>query len=70
MKPSWIENKSFIIVMFENPEVLHYNTYISYDFLNLFGEVGGLLGLTMGASALSLIDSFLIRMQSYILMFE
>ena len=45
--------------MFDNPEVVYYNTYISYDFLNLIGEVGGLLGLTMGVSILSLIKSLL-----------
>ena len=65
--PNWIVqnmNKSFMVVLFDNPEVVHYHTYISYDFLNLIGEVGGLLGLTMGASALSLIESLLNRFQS------
>ena len=57
--PTWIKDKSFIAVMFDNPEVVYYNTYISYDLLNLIGEVGGLLGLTMGVSILSLIKSLL-----------
>ena len=50
-QPTW-GNKSYITVFFDNPEVMYYHTYISYDFLSLVGEVGGLLGLTMGASAL------------------
>ena len=63
-RPTWIGNKSFITVLFDNPEVMHYNTYISYDFLSLIGEVGGLLGLTMGASALSLFESLLKRIEN------
>ena len=63
-RPTWIGNKSFITVLFDNPEVMHYNTYIIYDFLSLIGEVGGLLGLTMGASALSLLESLLKRIEN------
>ena len=44
---------------YKYPEVLHYNTYISYDILTLIGEVGGLLGLTLGASGLSIIKSLI-----------
>ena len=42
---------------YKYPEVVHHNTYISYDLLTLIGEVGGLLGLTLGASGLSIIMS-------------
>ena len=44
---------------YKYPEVVHHNTYISYDLLTLIGEVGGLLGLTLGASGLSIIMSLL-----------
>ena len=44
---------------YKYPEIVHFNTYISYDLLTLIGEVGGLLGLTLGASGLSIIMSLL-----------
>ena len=44
---------------YKYPEVVHHNTYISYDLLTLIGEVGGLLGLTLGASGLSIIMAFI-----------
>ena len=44
---------------YKYPEVVHHNTYISYDLLTLIGEVGGLLGLTLGASGLSIIMTLL-----------
>ena len=44
---------------YKYPEVVHHHTYISYDLLTLIGEVGGLLGLTLGASGLSIIMSLL-----------
>ena len=54
---SWIENKTIIAVLFDTPEVEYHRTYISYDLLTLIGEVGGILGLTLGASAISLTES-------------
>ena len=61
---SWYKNRTYIAVAFDIPEVVYHNTYVSYDLLNLIGEVGGLLGLTMGASALTLIESLLKRIQN------
>ena len=54
-----LKHTNMIQLRFSNPEVANYNTYISYDLLNMIGEVGGLVGLTMGASILSLIESLL-----------
>ena len=66
IQPTWIKDKSLIAIMFDNPEVVYHNTYISYDLQSLIGEVGGLLGLTMGASALTLSESLLKRVQYYL----
>ena len=56
---SWVENQMLLFVAYENPEVEYHNTYISYDLLSLIGEVGGILGLTLGASALTLLESLI-----------
>ena len=56
---SWTENKMLLFVAYENPEVEYHNTYISYDLLSLFGEVGGILGLTLGASVFTLFESLI-----------
>ena len=58
-------NQSAIWVQYFNPEVLIYNTYISYDLLSLIGEVGGILGLTLGASALTLLETILHKIPYY-----
>ena len=54
-----------VTVGYSNPEVLTYNTYISYDLLSLIGEVGGILGLTMGISVLTLLESMLQHIHYY-----
>ena len=54
-----------ISILFDTPEVEKHRTFISYDFLSLIGEVGGILGLTLGASALSLTESLLQHMPHY-----
>ena len=56
---TWIENKTLVWIAFENPEVEYYNTYVSYGLISLIGEIGGILGLTLGASALTLLESLL-----------
>ena len=56
---TWVENRTLVYVVFENPEVEYRHSYISYDFLSMVGEIGGLLGLTLGASVLTLFESFL-----------
>jgi hypothetical protein len=56
---TWVENKTVVYFAYKYPEVVHHNTYISYDLLTLIGEVGGLLGLTLGASGLSIIKSLI-----------
>ena len=62
---SYVENKNLVFVAFSNPEVAKYNTYISYDFLSLVGEVGGILGLTLGVSVLTLFESLLHDLPHY-----
>ena len=56
---TWVENKTVLFFAYKYPEIVHHNTYISYDLLTLIGEVGGLLGLTLGASGLSIIMALL-----------
>ena len=47
---TWIENKTMVFVVFESPEVEYYNSYVSYNWMSLLAEIGGMLGLTLGAS--------------------
>ena len=65
VQESWVENKTLVYVTFQNPEVTCYHTYISYDLLSLIGEVGGTLGLTLGASAISLFESLFQQIAFY-----
>ena len=64
-KEDWNENKTMIWVVFANPEVEYHNTYISYDLISLVGEVGGILGLTLGASTLTLLELLFQNMPYY-----
>ena len=61
VQETWVKNKDLILiyVVLENPEVQYHNSYISYDFISLIGEVGGILGMTLGASALTLFECLL-----------
>ena len=56
VQETWLENKSMVFIVFENPEVEYHHSYISYDLLSLIGEIGGILGITLGASALTLFE--------------
>ena len=54
VQETWVENKDLIYIVLENPEVVYHHSYVSYDLNSLIGEVGGILGITLGASALTL----------------
>ena len=62
---TWVKNKTLMYVTFQNPEVEYQHTYISYDLQSLIGEIGGILGITLGASALTLFEFFLHRFPYY-----
>ena len=48
-------NKLHMIdIQYDIPEVERHHTYVSYDLLSLIAETGGILGLTLGISGLSL----------------
>ena len=64
IQKSWA-NTSVIWIGFANPEVMYYNSYISYDLISLIGEIGGTLGLTLGASAMTLLESLFQRVPYY-----
>ena len=65
VEETWVENKAMISVKFENPEVEYHQSYISYDFISLVGEIGGILGITLGASALTLSESLFMHFPYY-----
>ena len=65
VEETWIEKKTLIYVVFESPEVEYHTTYISYGFYSLVGEIGGILGLTLGASAFTLSDFLLKHLPYY-----
>ena len=45
---------SFITISYQDHDVQHFTTYINYGSTELICEIGGVLGLTLGASALSM----------------
>jgi hypothetical protein len=47
---------STFVVNYRDPEIEHQYTSISYDVLSLIGEIGGVLGLTLGLSIFSLLQ--------------
>ena len=47
---------SKVQIMYEDQEVEHYTSFINYDSINLISEIGGILGLTLGISALSMMN--------------
>ena len=62
---SWVQNRTIVYIAYKYPEVVYQNTYVSYHWLSLIGEVGGILGLTLGASGLSLIELLFQRCLSF-----
>ena len=46
-----------LMITYEDYEVEHHDTSIKYGLQSLVSEIGGLLGLTLGASILSMFDS-------------
>ena len=62
---TWFENKTLVFVASRNPEVEYHHSYISYDLISLIGEIGGILGITLGASALTFFESLLRRFPYY-----
>ena len=59
------QKESQISVAFINPEVENYHTYVSYDFISLVGEIGGIIGITLGASTLTFLEKLLHRLSYY-----
>jgi hypothetical protein len=48
VEETWRENKSMVYIVFGNPEVEYHHSYINYDLLSLIGEIGEILGITLG----------------------
>ena len=65
VEKTWTENKTLLYVVFENIEVEHHISYVSYGLISLISEIGGLLGLTLGASAMTLFASIFKRIPYY-----
>jgi hypothetical protein len=65
VEETWLENKSLVYVVLENPEVEYHNSYISYDLQTFIGEIGGILGITLGASASTLFEYLFRRFPYY-----
>ena len=49
------KNETSVRFILQDPEVEHYHTAPDYDLQSLISEIGGVLGITLGASGLSLI---------------
>ena len=56
---TFVEDTDLVWISYSNPEVATYNTYVSYDLLTLIGEVGGILGLTLGVSTITFFELLL-----------
>ena len=62
----YVDSTNVVWITFSNPEVANYHTYISYDLTSLIGEVGGILGLTLGVSALTFFELLLNCIRYYL----
>ena len=62
---SKVKDTNGVQIKFSNPEVVNYYTYISYDLPSLIGEVGGILGLTLGVSVLTFLETLLKKVPYY-----
>ena len=65
VEETWLENKTLVYIRYENPEVEYHHSYINYDLISLIGEIGGILGITIGASALTLFEFLFKRFPFY-----
>ena len=65
VQKTWLKNKNLVYVVLENPEVEYHHSYISYNLESFVGEIGGILGITLGASALTLFESLFMRFSYY-----
>ena len=59
-------NLTRIRVAYLDPEVEFHQTYINYNFQSLISEIGGVLGLTLGASVMSLVQSISNSMYNFV----
>ena len=50
-------DNSLFVVTYGDPMVERHSGFISYDQWSLIGEVGGVLGLTLGVSGLSILQN-------------
>jgi hypothetical protein len=58
-------NNTLIWVAFANPEVEHQNTYVSYNLISLLAEIGGIIGWTVGASTVTLLELLFLHVHYY-----
>ena len=47
-------NGTFIVFRYETFEIENHKNYVSFGFVSMLGEIGGILGLTLGLSGVSI----------------
>ena len=72
IKYSFVEQKyditsspSEVLLILQDPEVQYFMSFVSYDLQSLISEIGGILGITLGASALTMINFFFTKLKNY-----